>query len=53
MPFAATSIALGSLGRLTRRLIEGPVGLLARFTSLEHNVIDILDKRAVEGSGSV
>lgn len=47
---AASSLALGPFGRLTRRLIEGPYGALARFTSLDHNVIDILDKRAIDES---
>jgi len=35
---------------LARRFIEGPLGLLARFASLQHNVIDLLEKRAIEQS---
>jgi Methyltransferase domain len=50
MRFSAASTGLGPFGRLARRLIEGPFSLLARSASLEHNVIDLLDKRAIEES---
>jgi len=39
--------ALGRFGRLVRKLIEGPVGAIVRFLSLDHNVPDVLERRAV------
>jgi len=50
MPIAVSSIALGPFGRLARRFLEGPFGLFTRFASSDHNVIDILDRRAIEAS---
>ncbi len=44
------SVGLGSLGRFVRHLIEGPVGAALRFLSLSHNVLDVLEKRAVDES---
>jgi predicted O-methyltransferase YrrM len=42
--------ALGRFGRLVRKLIEGPVGAVVRFLSLDHNVLDVLERRAVHHS---
>jgi predicted O-methyltransferase YrrM len=44
------SMGLGWAGRTTRRLIEGPVSLLHRSLSLDHNVIAELERRAVSES---
>ena len=49
-PFTTASAALGWFGRLVRELIEGPVGTVVRFLSLEHNVLDVLERRAVHES---
>jgi Methyltransferase domain len=49
-PSATGSAALGWLGRLVRKLIEGPVGTVARFLSRDHNVLDVLERRAVHDS---
>jgi hypothetical protein len=46
-PSITGSAALGWAGRTVRRLIEGPVGAVVRFASLDHNVIDVLERRAV------
>jgi predicted O-methyltransferase YrrM len=35
---------------LLRRLIEGPVGAVVRFLSPNHNVLDVLERRAVQDS---
>jgi hypothetical protein len=35
--------------RVVRKLIEGPVGTVVRFLSLDHNVLDVLERRAVRG----
>ncbi len=47
---SAGSAALGWGGRVVRQLIEGPLGTVARFLSLDHNVLDLLEKRAVAES---
>ena len=47
---ASGSAALGWIGRLVRQLIEGPVGTVLRFLSLDHNVLDVLERRAVQES---
>ena len=47
---ATASAALGWVGRLVRKLIEGPVGTVVRFLSLDHNVLDVLERRAVHDS---
>jgi hypothetical protein len=44
------SAGLGPIGRAIRKLIEGPVGQLTRYLSLDHNVIDVLERRAVDDS---
>jgi len=44
------SAGLGWFGRSVRQLIEGPVGTVARFMSLDHNVIDVLERDAVRDS---
>jgi hypothetical protein len=49
-PSATGSVALGWLGRWVRKVIEGPVGTVARFLSLNHNVLDVLERRAVRDS---
>jgi hypothetical protein len=49
-PAENTSFALGWLGRQLRQAIEGPLGALKQFLSLDHNVIDLLHKTAVEDS---
>jgi predicted O-methyltransferase YrrM len=41
---------LGWLGRSLRQMIEGPVGTLHRFFSLDHNVLDELEREAVRES---
>ncbi len=47
---AAGSAALGWIGRIIRQAIEGPVGTVVRFASLDHNVLDVLERRAVQES---
>jgi hypothetical protein len=49
-PSTTASAALGWIGRLVRKLIEGPVGTVVRFLSLDHNVLDVLERRAVHES---
>ncbi len=46
----AGAAGLGWLGRSVRKLIEGPAGTVARFISLEHNVVDVLERHAVTES---
>ncbi len=46
----AASAGLGWLGRTVRQLIEGPIGTVVRFASLDHNVIDVLERDAVRES---
>jgi predicted O-methyltransferase YrrM len=38
------------MGRVVRQAIEGPLGAVVRFASLEHNVLDVLERRAVKES---
>ena len=47
---AVGSAALGWIGRIVRQAIEGPVGAVVRFASLDHNVLDVLERRAVQES---
>ena len=47
---ATASAALGWIGRFVRKLIEGPVGTVVRFLSPEHNVLNVLERRAVHDS---
>lgn len=49
-PSTAGSAALGWVGRMVRQLIEGPVGMVLRFVSLDHNVLDVLERRATDES---
>jgi len=44
------STALGGFGRLVRKVIEGPGGMVVRFLSLDHNVLDMLERRAFHDS---
>ncbi len=39
--------ALGGVGRFVRHMLEGPVGEVTRFASLDHNVLGVLHRRAV------
>src|SRR5262249_60924100 len=44
------AVSLGPVGRFFRRAIDGPFGMLHRTTSLDHNVLAVLERRAVEQS---
>ncbi|WP_294536000.1 class I SAM-dependent methyltransferase [uncultured Rhodoblastus sp.] len=44
------SAGLGWVGRTVRQVIEGPFGLLLKSVSLDHNVLAVLERRAVSES---